>query len=313
MRGRWWRNRYIGPQRFWREVPITATERPGRTLTGAGALFLAALVATTAGALTQRQRLERLNLEESALAAQQDRNISQLARLLSVLERLRRNPPPALLVSPADARDAVRAAIMVKAMTPELQARAKRYAVEAAEIARQRRLTAVESEAMFSAESARAEGLRGLATGDDGLTTAQADVSSLDLDKAGPPKILLAPSPGRVIAHFGSPLTGGGRARGLTILTAQGAAVRSPAEGRVQYVGPVKGWGVIMILRLAGGYHLVLGGLERTSVEAGQSVAAGSPVGWMPAERQAASELYFEVREKGAPVDPLRWMKTQAG
>ena len=39
-----------------------------------------------------------------------------------------RNPPPALLVSPGDARDAVRAAILVKAMTPQLQDRARTYA-----------------------------------------------------------------------------------------------------------------------------------------------------------------------------------------
>lgn len=261
----------------------------------------------------QHARLERLNLEESALAARQDRNINQLARLLSVLQRLRRDPPPALLVSPGDARDAVRAAILIKAMTPQLQARAQRYAVSAAEIARQRRLAAVESEAMFRAESALAEGLRGMADDAVGPSTADTDVARLPGPRGAAPQVLLAPGAGRVILQFGSPLAGGGRAHGLTILTAQGAPVQSPADGRVQYVGPVKGWGVIMILRLAGGYHLVLAGLERASVEVGQSITAGTPVGWMPDERQAASELYFEVREKGVPVNPMRWMRTKSG
>jgi septal ring factor EnvC (AmiA/AmiB activator) len=86
----------------------------------------------------------------------------------------------------------------------------------------------------------------------------------------------------------------------------------------VQYVGPVKGWGVILILRLAGGYHLVLAGLDRTSVSVGQSVAAGEAVGWMPNGRQSANdgmdgakaswELYLEVRDQGVPVDPGRWL-----
>jgi murein hydrolase activator len=81
----------------------------------------------------------------------------------------------------------------------------------------------------------------------------------------------------------------------------------------VQYVGPVKGWGVILILRLTGGYHLVLAGLDRSSVSVGQSVAAGQAVGWMPDSRQSTSELYLEVRDQGSPVDPARWLKTNAG
>jgi len=79
---------------------------------------------------------------------------------------------------------------------------------------------------------------------------------------------------------------------------------------------PVKGWGVILILRLAGGYHLVLAGLDKTSVAVGQSVAAGPPVGWMPDGRQSegrSTELYLEVREQGAPVDPGALAEYQSG
>jgi septal ring factor EnvC (AmiA/AmiB activator) len=46
------------------------------------------------------ERLARLNVEETELSVEQARNMSQLARLLSVLEELKRDPPPALLVSP---------------------------------------------------------------------------------------------------------------------------------------------------------------------------------------------------------------------
>ena len=100
--------------------------------------------------------------------------------------------------------------------------------------------------------------------------------------------------------------------RKLTMLLedpeALGAPVTAPSEGLVQYVGPVKGWGVILILRLPGGYHLVLAGLDRATVGIGQSVAAGSPVGWMTDGRQSPSELYLEVRERGVPVDPAKWL-----
>ena len=118
--------------------------------------------------------------------------------------------------------------------------------------------------------------------------------------------------------RFGEALASGGRSNGVTFAAAAGARVASPGPGSVQYAGPVKGWGVILILRLAGGYHLVLAGLDKTSVTVGQSVAAGEAVGFMPDGRQSPSdggdgakasrELYLEVREQGAPVDPGRWL-----
>ena len=90
------------------------------TLSALAALAVGGVVAIAATG----ERLARLNVEETELSVEQTRNMGQLARLLSVLEQLKRDPPPALLVSPRDAKDAVRAAILVKAMTPGLQARA---------------------------------------------------------------------------------------------------------------------------------------------------------------------------------------------
>ena len=275
---------------------------------GALALGAVAIAAT-------ESRLARLNVEETQLSAEQARNMSQLARLLSVLEQLRRDPPPALLVNPRDARDAVRAAILVKAMTPELQAVAVGYAHQANEMMRQRRLAAVESEALFTAQSEQADVAQ--TTGDEPLLRGPQGRSSSDA-AISPPQSLVSPAAGPVLRRYGEALTSGGHANGLTIAAPQGARVASPGAGTVQYVGPVKGWGVILILRLAGGYHLVLAGLDRTSVSVGQSVAAGEAVGWMPDGRQSSGrqptrELYLEVREQGSPVDPARWLKTKAG
>lgn len=267
-------------------------------------------LALGAVALAETSNLERLNVAETTLSVDQGVNMHRLSRLLSVLEQLKRDPPPALLVSPQDAKDAVRAAILVKALTPELQDRAQSYAEGAGEVMRQRRLAAVQSEALFERDSLAAEALpepdysadlriRGKVSGDDVVLT--------------PPTRLVLPAQGQVVRRFGEALTGGGRSNGLTLEAARGGRVISPAAGLVQYVGPVKGWGVIVILRLAGGYHLVLAGLERTSVQVGQSVAESQPVGWTPDDRQSSSELYLEVREQGSPVDPMRWMNKKAG
>jgi septal ring factor EnvC (AmiA/AmiB activator) len=256
------------------------------------------------------ERLARLNLEETQLSAEQAHNMSQLSRLLSVLEQLKRDPPPALLVSPKDAKDAVRAAILVRAMTPELEARARTYAQSAGEMARQRRLAAVESEAIFTRDSLAADAAPAPLTPDLPL---RGPAEPEKTTPAHAPDILFRPTPGQVIHRFGDALPSGGRSNGVTLAAPKGAPVASPGAGLVQYVGPVKGWGVILILRLSGGYHLVLAGLDRSPVAIGQSVAAGQAVGWMPDGRQSTSELYLEVRDQGSPVDPARWLKANAG
>lgn len=275
------------------------------------AVLVALAVGTAAAVAATEEQLARLNNQETELSAEQARNMGQLARLLSVLEELKRDPPPALLVDPMDAKAAVRAAILVKAMTPGLEARATGYAHEAGEMMRQRRLAAVESEALFTNESERADAtpppaLRGPI---DGQAVQEAAIT--------PPQSLSMPASGPIVRRFGQALASGGRSNGVTFAAAAGARVASPGQGFVQYVGPVKGWGVILILRLAGGYHLVLAGLDRAQVSVGQSVAAGEAVGFMPdgpksgpntGDGKASRELYLEVREQGAPVDPARWL-----
>ncbi|MDO8325151.1 MAG: peptidoglycan DD-metalloendopeptidase family protein [Phenylobacterium sp.] len=273
-----------------------------------GALASLAAGVVAVAAVSERDKLQSLNVRETVLTAEQGRNLNRLARLLTVLEQFRRDPPPALLVSPDDAVSAVRAAILVKAITPELQRRARLYAAEAGEIARQRRLAAVASEALFTADSQLAEARLIQPPGLRDQTPLQEDDGEVTA-----PKALMAPADGPVTRRFGQAVPGGGKANGLTIQTASGAKVAAPDSGLVQYVGPVKGWGVILILRLAGGYHLVLAGLDRVNVDVGQSVAAGSPVGWMADGRQSPPELYLEVRERGAPVNPGRWMTGGSG
>lgn len=269
-------------------------------LPAAGALTLIAGAAALAVA-QPAGKLARLSVQETELTVQQTQNISHLARLLSVLVQFRRDPPPALLVSPDDAKQAVRAAILVKAMTPELQRRAQSYARYAGEIVRQRRLAAVQSEALFTTESLVAD--HAPEPAGPGLAPRRAE------GPVSPPSGLIYPVAASVQRVFGAPTAGGGRAEGLTLAAPRGAKVASPGEGVVQYVGPVRGWGVILILRLTGGYHLVLAGLEKSDARVGQSVAPGQAVGWMPEGRQSTSELYLELREHGAPVDPGRWLR----
>lgn len=86
-------------------------------------------IARTQGASEKRAAIYRARLETlSLLEADMTRRLGTLrnkqARLLSALQIYSRNPPPTIFVSSRKANDAVIAAIILKAVTPELKKRA---------------------------------------------------------------------------------------------------------------------------------------------------------------------------------------------
>lgn len=274
-----------------------------------------------------RIRLDALNVRETALTAELGRDRNRLARLLGALQLFRRQPPPALLVSPDDARDAVRAAILIRAMTPALEARAKGYAAEAREIAGLRRQAAAANADLFTAESLAADRWSdvekllaeqaaiekrysedafwaGRAAGSPGQF---ADSFPRETGSDSGPGRLTRPA-GTLVRRFKGAMPGGGQSDGVSFRTEGGARVLAPAQGVVEFAGPVTGWGVIMILRTSGPYHLVLAGLGEVTVSPGQSVAVGAPVGKMTDGGSSNSELYLELRRSGAPIDPAPWL-----
>lgn len=105
----------------------------------------------------QRARLRELSAREAALVAQLSRARGRQGRLLSALQMMSRRPPPPLLVPADRAVDTVRAAILMRAMAPALQARAQGLADRQAEVVRVRRLSALNSEQLFTTESARGD------------------------------------------------------------------------------------------------------------------------------------------------------------
>lgn len=289
-----------------RALPVLALGVPVAAVT---ALATASLGAAPSP-LSPAGRLAQLNLREQALTTDLGRDRARLATLLSGLMLFRREPPPALLVSPGDARDAVRAAILIRAITPELRQRADALAAQGRQLAAIRRDAAAAQAQAFTEESERAD-LRGRLPADGGPLGAV--TSSLPAGTPAQPLVsLLAPVEGSTVRRFGDAVVGGGRARGVSIRTNKGAMVKSPASGTVEFAGEVNGWGVVLILRTSGAYHLVLAGLEQSNALPGQSVAAGDTVGRVADGGSSGPELYFEVREGGEPVDPARWLPATA-
>jgi len=97
--------------------------------------------------------------------------------------------------------------------------------------------------------------------------------------------------------------------------------VTSPCDGWVVYAAPYRSYGKLLILNAGGGYHVVLAGMERISVDIGQFVLTGEPVAAMGSGPQVASAvvtgasssqpvLYIEFRKDGSPVDPNPWWAT---
>jgi len=278
----------------------------------------------------KRARLESLNSRENVILASLGNNRQRLSLLLSALQLFRRDPPPALLVSPNDARDAVRAAILIRAMTPELQHRAEAYARQAVAVGTLRREAAAASAELFTAESVvadrkgeierliiektqleRAYAQEAL-TQQNELRTLGALTDGLGRVEASGPLVLRRPASGDVVRRFGQEMPAGGKSPGLTVRTEKGASVTAPAAGTVEYAGALNGWGAVLILRSQGAYHIVVAGLDQITASPGQSVAAGAPIGKMPDHVSSEPELYLEVRENGAPADPERWLKQES-
>ncbi len=130
------------------------------------------------------------------------------------------------------------------------------------------------------------------------------------------------PVNGVKLKEFGSPDGNGGAEKGLSIATRAGAQVTAPADGWVVYAGSFRSYGQLLILNVGGGYHVLLAGMDRISVDLGQFVLTGEPVAVMGngshiaailATGSSQPVLYVEFRKDGVPVDPGPWWAAGEG
>ncbi len=134
--------------------------------------------------------------------------------------------------------------------------------------------------------------------------------------------MLPLPVNGVRIREFGAPDGLGGTEKGLSIAARPGGQITAPCDGWVVYAGPFRNYGQLLILNAGGGYHVLLAGMERISVDLGQFVVTGEPVAVMGGGAQAAAAiaggtsqpvLYVEFRKDGVPVDPGPWWAANEG
>lgn len=116
------------------------------------------------------------------------------------------------------------------------------------------------------------------------------------------------PAAGRVLTQFGMKNALGVVAKGVTIATVPDALVVAPRPGRVVFAGPFRGYGLLLIIKQAEGYHLLMAGLARIDANVGEWLVAGEPVGQMGGNGDGASRLYVELRRNDTSVDPVPWL-----
>jgi murein hydrolase activator len=134
--------------------------------------------------------------------------------------------------------------------------------------------------------------------------------------------LLPLPINGARIKEFGTPDGRGGTEKGLSIAARPSGQITAPCDSWVVYAGAFRNYGQLLILNAGGGYHVLLAGMERISVDLGQFVVTGEPVAVMgggasspgaPAGGTSQPVLYVEFRKDGVPVDPGPWWAANEG
>ncbi|MFZ5675013.1 MAG: murein hydrolase activator EnvC family protein, partial [Pseudomonadota bacterium] len=339
-----------------------------------------------AAILAAEERLQELDAEQlkihTGLAARRE----EISRLLAGLQRIERNPPPALVVEPTDVLSALRSAMMFGTIVPELRQEAaalsaqlarletlqaqtrnereslkdhvarllssrremtdlqlrkkslladtterlkaeKKRARDLAEKAKDMKqlLATLEEERLKAeaAEKARAEAEARTAAELKAKAEAQARIEAA---KKLQPRMAFAdikaslqyPAQGQILKAYGANDGFGGTTRGIFVATRADAQVVTPADGHVEFAGPFRSYGQLLILNTGGGYHVLLAGLGEITAEQGQFLRAGEPVGIMGKSaapgtltgdqlQDGRPVLYIEFRKNGEAIDSSQW------
>lgn len=122
---------------------------------------------------------------------------------------------------------------------------------------------------------------------------------------------LKLPAEGKIAARFGSPRQLGHlKWQGIVIDASEGTEVRAIAPGRVVFADWMRGFGLLLILDHGDGYMSLYGYNQALNKNVGDLVEARALIARSGiGEARERPGLYFEIRQQGAPVNPLLWCK----
>ena len=330
-------------------------------------------------------RMSTLLTEESLITDRLENADVNISNLLAALQRIGKNPPPALIINPSDALSSARSALLLSSILPQLRQKADIIITDL------NNLTAIKSEVLeeqaqliarystlfeeklriatliearkrgivrftddLASEEARAEALASQASSiNELIETLQTRIASIaaaasaanaeqpangntplsnetitlafaNTERTSPAipfslaqGHLVLPAAGVMVSQFGTDDGFGGIAKGTSIVTRADAQVVAPADGWVMYKGPYLNYGQIIILNPGQNHTILLAGLNEISVELGQFILLGEPVGTMGSRtigRTLATNagvsrptLYIEIRNQDEPLNPTPW------
>jgi len=125
---------------------------------------------------------------------------------------------------------------------------------------------------------------------------------------------LLWPAPGSLTSAFGRQEHPRFRTvtfnRGIEIAAPEGKEIIAVAGGTVIYADWFKGYGRLIILDHGGGYFTLYAHASEMAVRPADNVAGGQVIGKVgDTGSLEGPQLYFELRHKGKPQDPLAWLQ----
>ena len=97
---------------------------------------------------------------------------------------------------------------------------------------------------------------------------------------------------------------------GIHIQTDPSADARSVYAGKVIFAEWFKGFGQLVIVNHGSGYHTLYGNLSEIFSHVGDIIKENQIIGKVGTSGILnAPGLYFEIRYKGKPLDPVQWLK----
>lgn len=97
---------------------------------------------------------------------------------------------------------------------------------------------------------------------------------------------------------------------GLDIASSRGTKIYSSAGGKVTFVGWIRGYGKVIVLRHTKGFSTRYAHLRRAVVRIGEWVDQGQLIGYMGRTgRVTGTHLHFEIRRYGQALNPTKYIR----
>ncbi|MDX1923555.1 MAG: peptidoglycan DD-metalloendopeptidase family protein [Alphaproteobacteria bacterium] len=293
--------------------------------------------------MNYHQKLETLQRAESQQQAELNQQKRHMEEVLTALLRMARTPSELMIIRPEKPVDNIRSAILLREALPQYALEAQRLSTQIDKLQitradildkeaalkdaqktfaskqdelnkllnqRQAWLKATESQrgdlqAQIADLTKEAQNVQDLVQ----KVTSSGIIPVPQKLKKGGHVAFMAPAKGKILYGFGDADDVGAASRGLTMRVRGGEMIVAPADGQVVFAGPFKGYGNILIIRHGDDYHSFLAGFGRLDSAVGQVVNAGEPLGRSSMEQGNNTQLYFELRYKGAPINPAQYVK----